>query len=751
MGKGDDPNIMQAVDGADMPLGTVEAMTDPVTDPEVIAQLRKAREEGDEQARRILAANWALADEFDLDAAKVTARQLGIDYALAVRLEDRTQFPVETDENGNLVEESLQYQPYKDYLYPHKELVRSAEETMPGAQEAAAELLEHIRAGNKLSIFCDYDPDGTCSGTVFREALLRVGADPDKLHWEYADAAEGFGMTERFVKSASRRGSSMIIVLDCGSAQPELMALAQSKGMKVLIIDHHDANPHNPADHHLNPSFINMQQAGEPYRSVVEARALLERCVKAKQQSVLHPDDEDVAAEMDECTRLAQEMIQRLDELSGSSSKSKMLQTAIDKAAAKAEEGGLPNTNSAAQLNWKFGAELLRQAHGEVPDDWYGRPMYLAGFGARADVMTLDETAMENRAFLRIPLDEEARPSPLLIDYVAEQLGEDPLNPGSLMRTSAVLNLSKRTTRVKAKLVAKGLQSEDPRQVRRVSNELLAQYETSLEARAGMSDLAHKDWERRKAKLGKNQPLVVAALVKGFPEDAGQARPLANEFVKEENVTAIVGAVRPDGLVKFSVSGVNKAEVGQILKNHKLRSKLEQACVVETKGEDGEIKKSISVGGHKKVISGTCTQEKFDEVVAAFEEFGRQVMADDPRKWRKPIYKNPKYFVSDRMVSPDRFARLEEEVKLLRPTGNNNFGLTVSTPIRLKSLGELEERTNRYQGQIELSDGSVREADIEADLVDLLKSGSFFEAALPMDRNRYLVRDIGVIWPKKKS
>lgn len=177
-----------------------------------------------------LAANWA-----DL---RKNYEAFEMDQAVAIRL-------LKMDQRGNLERCKLWYKGKED-------LVASPENTCPGMEQAGAELLQLVQSGEKIAVFCDYDVDGTSAGEAFRLGLKPY--DP-RLSYEWASAENGFGLTEDFVRSAAKRGCKGLVTLDCGSTQSEEVALAQSLGMKVWVVDHHDADPDNPADFHLNPQL----------------------------------------------------------------------------------------------------------------------------------------------------------------------------------------------------------------------------------------------------------------------------------------------------------------------------------------------------------------------------------------------------------------------------------------------------------------------------------------------------------------
>lgn len=127
------------------------------------------------------------------------------------------------------------------------------EQTVPGMAAAGDYLSAALDAGEKIAVYCDYDVDGTAAGQALRAGLEPYLRSADQLVYGYADAQAGFGLTNDFVQQANDAGARTIVTLDCGSGQAAQVRLAQSLGMKVIVVDHHGVDPDNPADHHLNP------------------------------------------------------------------------------------------------------------------------------------------------------------------------------------------------------------------------------------------------------------------------------------------------------------------------------------------------------------------------------------------------------------------------------------------------------------------------------------------------------------------
>lgn len=141
------------------------------------------------------------------------------------------------------------------YLGDRRQIV-PPDKTCPQLAEAGKALAQAIARGEKIAVYCDYDVDGTSGGAALKLALRPYlgGQEDERLHYGYADAQQGFGLTSEFVHEAHAAGCDWLVTLDCGTGQSEQVALAQSLGMRVIVVDHHN-EADNPADFHINPKL----------------------------------------------------------------------------------------------------------------------------------------------------------------------------------------------------------------------------------------------------------------------------------------------------------------------------------------------------------------------------------------------------------------------------------------------------------------------------------------------------------------
>jgi hypothetical protein len=160
---------------------------------------------------------------------------------------------------------------YSFFQPTDRSLVPKPEQVMPGMMAAGREIYATAERGEKIAIFGDYDPDGTTGVETLRRAVAAYATDRDQIIVRHARGGR-FGLTVDFVREASEAGATLLITVDCGSADIKQVRYAQSLGMKVIVVDHHlaeedlaDPSKNNPAEHHLNPQLTGTSElTGSP-------------------------------------------------------------------------------------------------------------------------------------------------------------------------------------------------------------------------------------------------------------------------------------------------------------------------------------------------------------------------------------------------------------------------------------------------------------------------------------------------------
>lgn len=586
---------------------------------------------------------WWSPNDAQMDIAAQLARQHDLDFAVALRL-TKERFLDFAEQYPSIYREELEqagFHRWMKWLYPTKSLLRTPEQTVPGLNAAGRTIAEALQNGDRIAVYCDYDPDGTCAGEAFRQAVLPYTGTPctacsnrgghpgeqsctvcgnlgyvggvdiagqdtgaHRLLYGYADAQQGFGLTTEFVEQAHAAGAKVLVTVDCGSTQVEQAALAKELGMKVVVVDHHGLddnesldNPVNPADHHINP--------------------------------LLYTD----------------------------------------------EKGRPSSLNTGAQLAWKLGVATQAAMEGKPRPEYAGQALYLSGFGCNADMG--DVGLHEHRACFWYALDKGYEP-PLGLQMLADKLGNDVHGWHNIVYTQAAANLPKRTPLVSADKVGFLLSNPNAEELGPVVNEIVAAYEEAKPVRKEMVRQAREQiglTEDNKIHGQGDETRVVHAVLDVDRNYAGYTGPAASNIATAADRPALVFAYRQtmpgeDETLKWSLRQANSKsqfKVGEMRDAEtEAGAALAAASTVRKQDESGEWADRPSYGGHEEVLSGSCNPDKIDDVVEAVKIWAAGKKAAWDRPPSKAMYEA---YPSERLVAPERIENIEQVARRFSPNG----------------------------------------------------------------------------------
>lgn len=117
---------------------------------------------------------------------------------------------------------------------------------MKGMQRAVTRIQQAISAGEKVMIYGDYDVDGTTAVSVVYSFFIKNF--PAHLFSYYVPHRyrEGYGLSQEGIDTAAAQGVTLLITLDCGIKSVERIAYATSKGIDVIVCDHHTPDDQLP-------------------------------------------------------------------------------------------------------------------------------------------------------------------------------------------------------------------------------------------------------------------------------------------------------------------------------------------------------------------------------------------------------------------------------------------------------------------------------------------------------------------------
>ncbi|MBN1915862.1 single-stranded-DNA-specific exonuclease RecJ [Candidatus Dojkabacteria bacterium] len=108
-----------------------------------------------------------------------------------------------------------------------------------GMDRAVEAILKAVREKKKIFIHGDYDVDGVCATSLIWDYLYRE-LKADVLPYIPSRFEEGYGMTDSSINQIVENGGQLIISVDCGVKDIELVRkFKKGKGLEFIITDHH--------------------------------------------------------------------------------------------------------------------------------------------------------------------------------------------------------------------------------------------------------------------------------------------------------------------------------------------------------------------------------------------------------------------------------------------------------------------------------------------------------------------------------
>lgn len=116
--------------------------------------------------------------------------------------------------------------------------------TLQGMQAGVERVAMALQSNEKVTVYGDYDVDGITATSTLYLALNRLGAQvsyylPNRL-------IEGYGLSRDGIDHVAKTGTTLIITVDTGITALEEIEYARSKGIDVIVTDHHEPGEYLP-------------------------------------------------------------------------------------------------------------------------------------------------------------------------------------------------------------------------------------------------------------------------------------------------------------------------------------------------------------------------------------------------------------------------------------------------------------------------------------------------------------------------
>lgn len=128
---------------------------------------------------------------------------------------------------------------------------------MLNMSKAAERLQNAIQSKERITVFGDYDVDGTTSVALVYSVLKDYASVDFYIPDRYE---EGYGLSYKGIDRALENGCKLLIALDCGIKEVDKVKYAKDKGLEIIICDHHTPGSEIPDCIVLDP-----KQAGCEY------------------------------------------------------------------------------------------------------------------------------------------------------------------------------------------------------------------------------------------------------------------------------------------------------------------------------------------------------------------------------------------------------------------------------------------------------------------------------------------------------
>lgn len=145
----------------------------------------------------------------------------------------------------------------------------------------------------KIAVYGDYDADGVTATTLLFRYLKGRGAD---VIWYVPERSEGYGLNNTAIDLLCDKGVGLIVTVDNGVAAFEQAEYIYSKGMELVVTDHHQPMDRLPrACAVVNPHRADCPSAFKEYAGVGVAFKLVTALEECDDETLLQQYGEYVA------------------------------------------------------------------------------------------------------------------------------------------------------------------------------------------------------------------------------------------------------------------------------------------------------------------------------------------------------------------------------------------------------------------------------------------------------------------------
>ena len=161
--------------------------------------------------------------------------------------------------------------------------------SLPGMPQAVSRLTDAIRRGEQICVWGDFDVDGQTSTAVLLSVLHSLKSNPS--YYLPVRSKESHGVNIASLRDIIDNGARVLVTCDTGITSHDAVEYAKSRGVDVVITDHHNLPPQLPkANAIVTPRML---QPGHPLATLagVGVAYKLAEELLTNSQSDIHPTD----------------------------------------------------------------------------------------------------------------------------------------------------------------------------------------------------------------------------------------------------------------------------------------------------------------------------------------------------------------------------------------------------------------------------------------------------------------------------
>lgn len=142
--------------------------------------------------------------------------------------------------------------------------------SLPDMEKAVERIKKAVKEKEHILIYGDYDVDGVTSSTVMEEALILSGVKPENIDIMLPDRfADGYGMSPKLIKRAIDFKVTLVITVDCGSRNHNIIDELNTLKIDTIVTDHHECEESLPeAVAVVNPKRQDYQPKDESIKNL---------------------------------------------------------------------------------------------------------------------------------------------------------------------------------------------------------------------------------------------------------------------------------------------------------------------------------------------------------------------------------------------------------------------------------------------------------------------------------------------------